>query len=224
MESRPACRIPNKAVWHVHINRVINPRAAERRRVDIRLDEIGEEIERPRIRRGKSKPEDDRTEMVVPTKIEFVINDTPPLNIEASGDTSSEMEALAGRGLFPPHLLEDAQKPVALIGAGKSRVHGGPHGVIVHITVPVCREHGTLVRYKCLPVFVYVADTGKKMLGFPFFLRYNLCVVPGMPTCMQVPRFVKGKRRLPSKIRCTRKAPPPTPSHTSPNTQSHNRV
>ena len=225
MESRPASRIPKKAVWHVHINRVINPRVAERRRVDIWLDEIGEEIERPRIQKGKSKPEDDRTEMVVPTKIEFVINETPPLNIEALADTGSEMEALAGRGLFPPHLLEDAQKPVALIGAGKSRIHGGSQGVTVHITVPVCREDGTLVRYKCSRVFLYVADIGKKMiLGFPFFLRYNLCVVPGMPTFMQVPRFVKSKKGLPRKIRCTREAPPPTPSHTSPNTQSHNRV
>ena len=49
VESRPASRIPKKAVWHIHINRVINPRLAERRRVDIRLDEIGEEMERPRI-------------------------------------------------------------------------------------------------------------------------------------------------------------------------------
>ena len=78
MESRPASQIPKKAVWHVHINQVINPRVAECCRVDIRLDEIGEEIKRPRIRRGKSKPEDHRTEMGVPTKIEFVINDTMP--------------------------------------------------------------------------------------------------------------------------------------------------
>ena len=106
MESRPASRIPKKAVWHVHINGVITPRVAERRWVDIRLDKIGEEIEERRIRRGKSKPEDDQTEMVVPTKIEFVINDTPPLNIEALGDNGSEMEALARRGLFPPQLLE----------------------------------------------------------------------------------------------------------------------
>ena len=53
MESMPACRIPGKAIWHVDINRVINPRVVERRRVDIRLNEIGEEIERPGIRRGK---------------------------------------------------------------------------------------------------------------------------------------------------------------------------
>ena len=110
VESRPASRIPKKAVWHIHINRVINPRVAERCPVDIPLDEIGEEIERPRIPRGESKLEDDRTEMVVPTRMEFVINDTPPLNIELLADTGSEMEVLAGRGLFSPHLLEDAMK------------------------------------------------------------------------------------------------------------------
>ena len=149
---------------------------AECRRVDIRLDEIGEEIERPRTRRGKSKPEDDRTELDVPTKVEFVINDTPPLNIEALVDTGSEMEALAGRGLFPPHLLEDAPKPVALIGARNSRIHGGTHGVTVHITVPVCREDRTLVRYKCLRVFVYVADIGKNNIVIPFLLSLqSLC-------------------------------------------------
>ena len=41
---------------------------------------------------------------------------------------------------------------------------------------------------------------------------------------MQGPRFVKSKKRLPRRIRCTRKALPPTPSHTFPNTRSHNRV
>ena len=162
--------------------------------------------------------------MKVPPKIEFVINDTPPLNIQALADTGSEMEALAGRGLFPPIFLEDARKPVALIGAGRRRIHGGSQGVTVHITVPVCREDATLVRYECLRVFVYVADIGKKILGFCFFFRYNLCVVPGMRTLMQVPRFVKSKKGLPQKIRCMREAPPPTPSLTSPNEQSHNRI
>ena len=41
---------------------------------------------------------------------------------------------------------------------------------------------------------------------------------------MQVPRFVKCKKGLPRKICCTREAPPPTPSHTSRNTHSHNGV
>ena len=49
MESRPTSRILKKAFWHVHINRVINLRVAERCQVDIRLDEIGEEMERSRI-------------------------------------------------------------------------------------------------------------------------------------------------------------------------------
>ena len=40
--------------------------------------------------------------MVVPPKIEFVFNATPPLNIEALADTGSEIEALAGRGLLSP--------------------------------------------------------------------------------------------------------------------------
>ena len=58
----------------------------------------------------------------------------------------------------------------------------------------MCPEDGTLVRYKCLRVFVYVADIEKIIiLGFPFFLPYYLCAVPGMPTFMQVPRFAKGK-------------------------------
>ena len=150
-------------------------------------------------------------QMLISTKLELVINDTRPLNIEAFADTGSEMEALVGRGLFPPHLLENAQKAVALTGARKSRIHGGSQGVTVHNTIPVCRKDGTLVRYKCLLVFVYVADIGKKIiLGFPFFLRYNLCVVPGMPTLMQVPRFVNSKKGLPRKLRCTRAASPPT--------------
>ena len=173
--------------------------------MDIRLDETREEIEGSHIRRGTSKPDDIRTEMVVPTKIEFLINDTPLLTIGALADTSSEMEAVAGRGLFPPHSLEDAKKTVALIGAGRSRIHGGSQGVSVHITEPMCRNDGTLVRYKCLHDFLYVADTGKKIiLGFPFFARYNLGVVPGMPTFMQVPRLVKSKKVLPQNIRCTR--------------------
>ena len=92
MESEPVNQIPKKAVWQVHINQVINPRMAERRRLDIWLDEIGEEIERPRIRRGMSNPEDNRTQMLISTKLELVINDTRPLNIEAFADTGSEME------------------------------------------------------------------------------------------------------------------------------------
>ena len=143
-----ASLIPKKAVWHVHIKRVINPRVAERRPVDVRLDEIGEEIKRPRIRGGKSKPQDKRTEMVVEKKTEFVINDTAPLNIKALADTGSEMKTLARRGSFLPYLLEDAQKPVALIRGGKRCIHGGSQGVTVHITVPVCREDGTVVGYR----------------------------------------------------------------------------
>ena len=84
--------------------------------------------------------------------MEFVINDTPPPNIEALADTGSEMEALAGRGIFPPHLLENAQNPVAHIRAGKERIHGGSQGVTVRITVPMCRQDRTLVRYNCLRV------------------------------------------------------------------------
>ena len=102
---------------------------------------------------------------MVPLKIEFVINVTSTLNIEAFADTGWEMEALAGRGFFPLDLLEDGQKRVALIGAGKKRIHGSSAGVLVHITVAVCREDGTLVQQTCLRVFVYVADIGQKKIS-----------------------------------------------------------
>ena len=59
VQSRPANRIPGKAICHIHITLVIDPRVAERQWVDIWLDEMGEGIERRRMQRDKSKPEDD---------------------------------------------------------------------------------------------------------------------------------------------------------------------
>ena len=168
-------------------------RISERRKVKIDLNEIQDEVVRPRIPRGKSGKDADRTEMIIPARVQFqqTTLSLSDKDLEALVDTGSEMEALAGFELFDKGALEDAQRPVALIGAGKSRIKGGNQGVTVNLTLPVCKTDGSIVRYKCLRVFIYVADIGRKLiLGFPFFLRYNLCVVPGMPSLMQVPQFV----------------------------------
>ena len=192
---------------------------AERRRVDIRFGEIVEEIERPRIRRGKSKPEDDGTETVVPAKIEFVINDTPPLTLRRWRTPARKWRPLPEEDYFPSICQRTRRNRSLSSGPGRAAF------MVALKASLTTSEDGTLVRYKCLRVFVYVADIRKKMiLGFPFLLRYNLCVVPGMPTFVQVPRFVKSKKGLPRKIHCTREAPPPTTSHRSRNTKSHNGV
>ena len=131
--------------------------------------------------------------MIIPLRVQFqqTALSLSDKDLEALVDTGSEMQALAGFELFDKGALEDAQRPVALIGAGKSRIKGGNQGVTVNLTLPVCKTDGSIVECKCLRVFIYVADIGGKLiLGFPFFLRYDLCVVPGMPSLMQVPRFV----------------------------------
>ena len=128
--------------------------------------------------------------MIIPARVQFqqTALSLSDKDLEALVDTGSKIEALAGFELFDKGALEDAQRPVALIEAGKSRIKGGNQGVTVNLTLPVCKTDGSIVKYKCLRVFIYVADIGRKLiLGFPFFLRYNLFVVPGMPSLMQVP-------------------------------------
>ena len=98
--------------------------------------------------------------MIIPARVEFqqTALSLSDKDLEALVDTGSEMEALAGFQLFDKGALEDAQRPVALIGAGKSCIEGGNQGVTVNLTLPVCKTDGSIVKYKCLRVFIYVAE------------------------------------------------------------------
>ena len=98
--------------------------------------------------------------MIIPARVQFqqTALSLSDKDLEALGDTRFEMEALAGFELFDKGALEDAQRPVALIGAGKSRIKVGNQGVTVNLTLPVCKTDGSIVKYKCLRV-LYMLQT-----------------------------------------------------------------
>ena len=185
-----------KVIWHSNIIKVVKVRISERRKVKIYLNEIQDEVVPSSIRRGKSEKDTDRTETIFPARVQFqqVALNLSDKDMDAPIDTGSEMEALAGFELSDKGALEDTQRPVTLIWAGRRRIKGGNQDVRVNLILPMCKPDGSIVKYKCLRVCIYVADKGRKLiLGFPLFLRCNLCVVPGMPWLMQVPRFVHRK-------------------------------
>ena len=77
-------------------------------------------------------------------------------DLEALVDTGFEIEALAGFELCDQGALEHAQRPVARIGAGKSPIKGKNQGSTDNLTLPVCKPASSIVKYKCVRVFIYV--------------------------------------------------------------------
>ena len=101
-----------KAILHLNMNKVVNVGISERKKLKIDLNEIQDEVVRPRIRRGKSGKDADRTEMIIPARVQFqqTALSLSDKDLEALVDTGSEMEALAGFELFDKGTLKDASK------------------------------------------------------------------------------------------------------------------